>query len=214
MTRPYSHEVLDLDVRHHKTSGNARTNKRHRQGSEVKDPSSVSESRSPRAMILPGACCQLCHLDSQLRHLRSFLNPKAFKMGLFWNKKSYKSVCLRHTKRQCLTPYVPFGLYTIQISQSWASVGFSGVQWQIGTEKSGKLLRMVFLLVPTVPSPVGDSRRCWKVGTPDLVREGHEGRLASAYVLHPLGLPSSQFTGGQVRKLKQTRREIKASKGI
>ena len=44
-----------------------------------------------------------------------------------------------------------------------------------------------------------------------MVLEGHERRLASAYVLRPLGLLSSQFTEGRVKDFKQTR-EIKASR--
>jgi hypothetical protein len=67
------------------------------------------------------------------------------------------------------------------------------------------MLRTVFLRVPTVPSPVRVGRSCQKVRALELVREGHERQLASAYVLRPLGLPLSQFTGGRVRRLKQTR---------
>jgi hypothetical protein len=44
-----------------------------------------------------------------------------------------------------------------------------------------------------------------------LVREGRERRLASAYVLRPLGLPSSQFTEGRVKDLSRRERS-KASR--
>jgi hypothetical protein len=61
-----------------------------------------------------------------------------------------------------------------------------------------KLLKMVFLQVPTIPSPVrvvemSELRTWYKKVTKDYA--------ASAYVLHPLGIPLSQFMRGQIKEI-------------
>jgi hypothetical protein len=38
--------------------------------------------------------------------------------------------------------------------------------------------------------------------------------VASVYVLRPLGLPSPQFIRGHVKRLKQTRERLKASREV
>jgi hypothetical protein len=108
------------------------------------------------------------------------------------------------TNSDCLS------IFSLELGGPCGVVGLSSLQgggdWTVGTcgRSYCYLLRTVFLQVPTVPNLVGvvemSELRTWyeKVTKDD---------VASAYVLRPLELPSSQFTRGWNRRLKADERD-------
>jgi hypothetical protein len=63
------------------------------------------------------------------------------------------------------------------------------------------MLRTVFLHVPTIPSPVGVGRVVRMLELQTWYKKVTKDNAASAYVLHPLKLPSSQFMRGWIKEI-------------